>query len=169
MVKTIHDKSTVHGKLNSEKNNSLQLSFQLSLRRNHSKVFSYKGVQKIRSKFTGENPCRSVISVKLLYKFIEIKLRHGFSPVHLMYIFRTCFTKNTYGALLLIFLSKATLNAVQTITCLKQLHRSGVFIVNFEQVTVWWDNCSVIVEEFAYWVCLESVKQPLRLCPLHFC
>ena len=114
MVKTIHDKSTVHGKLNSEKNNSLQLSFQLSLRRNHSKVFSYKGVQKICSKFTGENQCQSVISVKLLCKFIEITLRHGFSPVHLMCIFRTCFPKNTSGALLLIFLSKATLNAVQT-------------------------------------------------------
>ena len=40
-----------------------------------------KGVLKICSKFTGEYLCRSAISVKPLYKFIEIILRHGCSPV----------------------------------------------------------------------------------------
>ena len=53
------------------------------------------------SKFTGEHPCRSVISIKLQSNFIEITLRHGCSPVNLLHIFRTSFTKNTYGWLLL--------------------------------------------------------------------
>ena len=34
--------------------------------------------------------------------FIEITLRHGCSPVHLLYIFRTPFPKNTSGWLLLV-------------------------------------------------------------------
>ena len=36
-----------------------------------------KGVLKICSKFTGEYPCRSAISIKLLCNFTEIALRHG--------------------------------------------------------------------------------------------
>ena len=39
-------------------------------------VFLGKDVLKIRSKFTGEHPCRSVISIKLQSKFIEITLQH---------------------------------------------------------------------------------------------
>ena len=49
----------------------------------HPQVFLRKGVLKICSKFTGEHPCRSVISVKLLH------------------IFRTPFPKNTSGRLIL--------------------------------------------------------------------
>ena len=48
-------------------------------RTSHPQVFLRKGVLKICSKFTGEHPCRSVISVN----FIEIALRHGCSPVSL--------------------------------------------------------------------------------------
>ena len=62
-------------------------------RNRHPEVFLVKGVLKICSKFTGEHPCRSVISVKLLCNFIEITLRHGCSPVNLMYIFRTTFLR----------------------------------------------------------------------------
>ena len=40
-------------------------------------LFLRKGVLKICSKSTGEHPCRSVISMKLLCNFIEITLRHG--------------------------------------------------------------------------------------------
>ena len=36
-------------------------------------------VLKIYSKFIGEHPCRSVISIKFLCNFIEIALQHGFS------------------------------------------------------------------------------------------
>ena len=43
----------------------------------------------------------SVISVKLLGIFIETTLRHGYSPVNLLHIFRTPFPKNTSGGLLL--------------------------------------------------------------------
>ena len=42
-----------------------------------------------------------VISIMLLWKFIEITLRHGCPPVNLLHIFRTPFTKNTSGRLLL--------------------------------------------------------------------
>ena len=50
-------------------------------------VFLQKGVLKICSKFTGEQPCHSVISIKLQRNFIEITLRHGCSPVTLKQIF----------------------------------------------------------------------------------
>ena len=64
-------------------------------------VFLGKGLLKICRKFTGEYPCRSVMSIKLLCNFIEIVLQHGCSPVDLLHIFRTPFCKNTYGGLLL--------------------------------------------------------------------
>ena len=64
-------------------------------------MFLGKGVLKICSKFTGEYPCQSAISIKLLCNFIEIALRHGCSPVNLLHIFRTPFLKNTSGSLLL--------------------------------------------------------------------
>ena len=60
----------------------------------HPEVFLIKGVLKIYSKVTGENLCRSVISIKLLCNFIEITLRHGRSPVNFLHIFRTPFPKN---------------------------------------------------------------------------
>ena len=44
-------------------------------------VFLRKSVLKICSKFTGDYLCRSVISIQLLYNFIEIALWHGCSPV----------------------------------------------------------------------------------------
>ena len=58
----------------------------------HPEVFLGKGVLKIYSKFTGEHPCQSAISINLLCNFIEIAHRHGCSPVNLMRIFRIgCF------------------------------------------------------------------------------
>ena len=53
-----------------------------------------EGALKICSKFTEEHRYWSVISVKLLCKFIEITLPHGCSPVSLLHIFRTTFPKN---------------------------------------------------------------------------
>ena len=70
-------------------------------RSSHLEVFLGKGVLKICSKFTGEHPYRSAISIKLQRNFIEITLRHGCSPVNLLNIFRTLFTKNTSERLLL--------------------------------------------------------------------
>ena len=51
-------------------------------------LFLGKGVLKICSKFTGEHPYRSVISIKLQSNFIEITLRHGCSLVALLHNFR---------------------------------------------------------------------------------
>ena len=68
-----------------------------------SMVFLLKGVLKICSKFTGEHPCRSAISIKSLCSFIEITLRHGCSRVNLLHIFETPFSKNTSRRLLLNF------------------------------------------------------------------
>ena len=41
--------------------------------------------------------------IKLLCNFIEIALGHGCSPVNLLHIFRTPFTKNTLDDCFLIF------------------------------------------------------------------
>ena len=73
----------------------------------HPELFIRKDVLKIGSKFTGEHSCQSAISIKLLCNFIEIKLRHGCSPVNLLHITRTPFLKNTSGRLLPLHLSKA--------------------------------------------------------------
>ena len=70
-------------------------------RSSHPEAFLEKGVLKICRKFTGEHSCQSVISIKLQNKFIEITLWDECSPVYLLQIFRTPFTKNTSGRLLL--------------------------------------------------------------------
>ena len=64
-------------------------------------VFSYKVVVKIYSTFAGEHPCGSVISRKLLCKFIEITLPYRCSPINLLHIFKATFCKNTFEKLLL--------------------------------------------------------------------
>ena len=64
-------------------------------RSSHSEMLLRRGVLKICSKCTGEHPWRSVISIKLLCNFIEIILRHGFSPVNLLHIYRAPFPRNT--------------------------------------------------------------------------
>ena len=60
-----------------------------------------KRCSEICSKFTGEHPCRSVISIKLQSNFTEITLRHGCSPLNLLHVFWTPFPRNTSGWLLL--------------------------------------------------------------------
>ena len=62
------------------------------------KVFLGKVVQKICSKFTGEQLCRSVISIKVALQLGVL--------INLLLIFRTPFYKNTYGGLLLFFWQK---------------------------------------------------------------
>ena len=64
-------------------------------------VFLGKAILKIYGKFTGEHSCRSVISVSLQTNFIEITFRQGCSRLNLLYIFKTTFSKNTSGGLLL--------------------------------------------------------------------
>ena len=67
----------------------------------YSEVFLRKCFLKICSNFAGEHPCRSVNSIKLLCKFIEIALRHWCSAVNLLHIFRAPFPRNISGWLLL--------------------------------------------------------------------
>ena len=75
---------------------SVQVQFDTS-RSRHPEVFLEKAVPKICSKFTGEHPGRSVISIKLLCNFIEIVLWQGCSFVNLPHIFSTPFIKNISG------------------------------------------------------------------------
>ena len=72
---------------------NLDLKVPSDFRSTRLEVFLVKGVLKICCKFTGEHPCRNVISIKLQSNFIEIALRHGCSPVNLQHIFRTPFSK----------------------------------------------------------------------------
>ena len=81
------------------------LGLDPTIRSSRPEVFWWKGVMKTCSKFTGENPCQSAISIKLQSNFIEIALWHGCSPVNLLHIFRTSFLKNASGWLLLKFIS----------------------------------------------------------------
>ena len=76
-------------------------SVQIQCRSSHPEVFLGKLILTIRSKFTGENPCRGATSINLQSNFIEIALRHEVSPVNWLHIFRTPFPKNTSGWLLL--------------------------------------------------------------------
>ena len=69
-------------------------------------VFLRKCVLKICSKFAGEHPCRSVISINLFCNLIEIEPRHGCSAVHLLHIFRTPFLRNTSTWLLLTYVQQ---------------------------------------------------------------
>ena len=73
-----------------------------------------KGILKICSKVAGEHPCRSTIVIKLQSNFIEIVIRHGCSPVNLLYIFRTPFPKNTSGWLLLYFSQRSLKNMIRS-------------------------------------------------------
>ena len=61
----------------------------------------FKKVAKQPTKFTGEHPCLSAISIKLQSNFIEIALQHVCSPLNLLHIFGTPFHKNISGGLLL--------------------------------------------------------------------
>ena len=59
----------------------IPVAISTSYRSSRPDVFLRKGVLRICSKFTGEHPCRSVVSIKLLCKFIEITPRNGCSSV----------------------------------------------------------------------------------------
>ena len=74
---------------------------QIGGRSSRPEVLLRKGVLKICSKFIGEHPRWSAISIKLQSNFMETALRHGSSPVNWPHIFRTPFPRNTSGWLLL--------------------------------------------------------------------
>ena len=70
---------------------------------------------------TGEHPCRSVVSTKMQSNFIEITLRHGCSPVNLLHIFKTLFSKNTSG--LWMAASEGRIQGIPTFTLKKKKGR----------------------------------------------
>ena len=100
-----------------------------------------KRCSKICSKFTGEHPCQSVISIKLQSNFFEITLRYGCSPVNLLHICRTPFSRNTSGWLLLYFLKKSKIkyckfNFVCTILSKKRVVvKTENYLVNIKTET----------------------------------
>ena len=80
---------------------TVSAKYATKYRNSRPEVFLEKGVLKTCSKFTGEHPCQSAISIKLQSNFIEIALRHGCSVANLLHILRTSFPKNSSGWLLL--------------------------------------------------------------------
>ena len=52
----------------------------------------FNKVAKICSKFTGDYPSRSVVSITLQSNFSEIALRHGCSTVNLLLYFQNIFS-----------------------------------------------------------------------------
>ena len=83
----------------------------------------WKGVLKICCKFTGEHPCQSVISIKLLCSFIEITLWYGCFPVNLLNIFKTPFYKNISGGLFLDINTKQWLTVIPKVSNMDNLCR----------------------------------------------
>ena len=80
-----------------EKKFSSILLLRTPIRSSPLEVMLWKCVLKICSKFTGEDPCRSII-LMLQNSFIEITLWHGCSPLNLFHSFITRFPKNTWKA-----------------------------------------------------------------------
>ena len=95
-------------------------------------MFLGKTVLKICSLFTGEHPCRSTFSIKLLCNFIENAIRHGRSPVNLLHIFRTPFLKNTSGWLLLCWSILKTFVNVTKIPVIPPLLENNKLITDFK-------------------------------------
>ena len=84
------------------------------------------------SKFTGEHPCRSAISVKFQSNFIETRLQYGCSPLNLLHIFRTIFPRNTSGWLLLYIDICFFISVVYIISSSLQFVLAGVFFFEGE-------------------------------------
>ena len=117
-----------------------QQHWYLYSRSSHPEAFV--GVLKICSKFTGEHPFRSAISIKLQSNFIIIPLRNGCSPVNLLHVFRTPFQQNTSKWLLL--------NCFIHISCLffQFIGFHGIFLTHSKlksKIPVVWQN-------FSFWV-----------------
>ena len=70
-------------------------------RSNPPEFFLGKGVLKTCITVTGENPCRSAISIKFLWNFVEIAVQQECSPVNFLHFFKTPFPKTTSRRLLL--------------------------------------------------------------------
>ena len=135
-----------------------------SSRSSRPQVFLEINFLKICSKFTGEDQCRSVISVKFsscLSNFIKITLWHGCSLVNLLHIFRTLFPKSTSGRLLLQL--RKYLSWIR-----RKLHffLPGVFLF----ILLWWKKektCFSMSEIFTFEIILCRNQQSYYYCELN--
>ena len=107
-------------------------------------VFLGNGVLKICSKFTGEHPCQSVISIK-------ITLRHVCSPVNLLHVFRTTFYKNTSGRLLVRMFSFAKWgNSLYSSRYERKINSNGCHNEAHMVRVVWKKNQNLLVSPFLH-------------------
>ena len=178
---------------------SFHLSFSLlvkhfvktwdNYRSSHPEMFPEKAVLKICSKFTGGHPCRSVISIKLQSNFIEITLWHGCSPVNLLHIFRTPFSRTPldgcfWNWLLEIRTGQKYKSKIRTSSLSQKLlilikneilwvkSKKILRILNYES-----KRCHAMLKEkliiylirFSHWLVAESSKLLTHLLPMHPC
>ena len=131
------------------------MHYSMSIRSSRTEVFLKKGALKICSRFTGEHPCRSVIS---------ITFRHGCSPVNLLHVFRTPFFKNTSGRLLLFIFYSARLSSnsywEKNISCLSSpsevfLRKDVLKICSKFAKQLYW-NCTSVRVFFLQICCIFS-------------
>ena len=122
-------------------------------------MFLRKAVLRKCSKFTGERPCQSDISIELLCNFIEIAFQHGCFPVNLLHFFRKSFLKNTSGRLLLKIISDestATVNQYYTSKTFKKLILDLKETVKkyFSSKNI---NRLIFVQPYISWICIIQV------------
>ena len=146
-------------------------------------MFLGKGFLKKCCNFTGEHPCRSVVSIKLLCDIIEFALRHRCSPVDLLHIFRTPFPNTSRWLLLIVppFLLGLTPKFHQN--C-KQLESHGsvhgprfsrIWVLKFKLHTMirWYDDkLHTIILPFRgvlSKMCSETMQQIYRRTPMPKC
>ena len=97
----------------------------------------FKNIQQIYRR----TPCWSATSKQLQRNFLKVKLWHEFSPVNLLYTFRTLLSKNTCGRLILW-----CLNYLQT----DFTHGTSVSTIHFEQGHVSWVSCRQFKKIFSH-------------------
>ena len=87
-------------------NTNILESSDAQTRNSHPEVFLGKGALKICSKFTGEHPCRSVISIKLLKPIFPIKITiHSFLMSYILKKYTPNVSKNHKTIYQRIFMS----------------------------------------------------------------
>ena len=129
-------------------------------------MFLGKGVLKICSKFTGEHPCQSVISIKLQSNFIEITLWYGFSPVDLLHIFTALFYKNTYEEL---FLNMLTLILIVPLKAYQFLSTIYSFLHKLRFVASNRSWAEAALQKSSYGRCSENMQLNYRRTPVPKC
>ena len=82
---------------------------------------SVKKEQQGKKRFTGKHPSQRVIPLKLQRNFIEITLRHVFTPVNLLHIFSFKTSKTSVAKLKCIFRHDWD----------KDKHYKGYYVVTF--------------------------------------